>query len=107
MAFLQCLFEVSGVKDARTIWIRVTIVLHICVVILGYDQGVGSRIARGEVGPASCKLGQLTCSMELEWGEISTHASKATTPSKVFLYVKTNIFKSLYIEINLTCHFYK
>jgi hypothetical protein len=56
---------------------------------------IGSKIVMGGVGPTSCKMGQLTNSMKLERRIIHTHASEATTPRKVFLHLKTDIFKSL------------
>jgi hypothetical protein len=55
-------------------------IAHVCGI-----KGVGSRIARGEVRPTSCKMGQLTCNMGLELMRIYIRASKATTPSKGFL----------------------
>jgi hypothetical protein len=44
---------------------------------------VGSRIARGELRPTSCKKGQFICSMGLEWMGVHIYAPKATMPRKM------------------------
>jgi hypothetical protein len=60
-----------------------------CMCVRDYRDviiSVDSRIARrgGGGGAISLKMGQLTCSMGLDWMGVHTRASKATTPSKGF-----------------------
>ncbi len=58
-------------------------------------KGMGSRMTMGGLGPASCKIGQLTCSMGLEQREfvrIRTLASKANTPSMLFFHYEDRTF---------------
>ncbi len=63
------------------------IVYHMCVGLMGCDQGGGFKgWARGGVGPALCKMRQLTCSMGLALRGIHIHVSKATTPNKDFTF---------------------
>jgi hypothetical protein len=51
------------------------------------DQEGGSKgWVRGGVGPALCKMRQLTCSMGPERTGTRIHATKATKPSKDFAF---------------------
>jgi hypothetical protein len=52
-------------------WWQMSCIAHVCRI-----NGEGSRRARGGVGPTSCNMGRLTCSMGLEWMGIHIHTSK-------------------------------
>jgi hypothetical protein len=56
-----------------------------CITYAYGIKEVGSRIARGGVRPTSCKTGQLTHSKGLERMGICIGATKAITPSRVFV----------------------
>jgi hypothetical protein len=56
---------------------------HICVCRI---KGAGSRVIREGWGQLGWKMGQLTCSMELEWSEVRILSTKATIPRKGFFF---------------------
>ncbi len=66
--------------------------LQMSVVLMWCGQGGRSKgWVRGGVGPAQCKMRQVTRSKGQEQMGIRIHASKATTLSKAFVHYCTNI----------------
>jgi hypothetical protein len=90
---------VDGVSDQEYIVLMCDVVFylpkivsHVCGFLMRCDQGCGFKDSKEE-GPTSCKIGQLTSNMGLEWRKICIHASKATTPSKGFLHLEAHMLK--------------
>jgi hypothetical protein len=70
---------------------------------VGFDQGgevKDSKKRRGEA--ASCKMGQLTCSMGLEQMGICICASNSTTPSKGICVLRAYILNLYILEFGNT-----
>ncbi len=60
-------------------------------------QGMGSWVVRGGVWPTAWKIGQLACSVGIEWKEVCILAPKATIPRKDFFNIEGQNIYFLFI----------